>query len=46
MLGRWRCQRHLFHGGAHRFRNMVWSDGSDRAYHDPMPIHGHSVVTW
>ena len=45
-LGRWRCQRHIFHGGLHRFRNMVWSDGQSRTFHEPMPIHGHSVVSW
>lgn len=46
MLGRWRCQRRWQHGGAHRFRNYVWSDGADRSHYDPMPVHGHGVVTW
>lgn len=43
----WRCQRHVLHGGLHRFRNYVWTDGEDQhAHFDPMPIHGHGVVTW
>jgi hypothetical protein len=45
-LGRWTCQRHIWHGGLHRFRNHVWSDTDTRTHHDPMPIHGHAVVFW
>lgn len=45
----WRCQRLWLHGGAHRFRNYVWHEKwADEAqvHYEPLPIHGHSVVTW
>lgn len=45
-LGEWRCQRHVLHGGLHRFRNYVWSGTDEHPHYDPMPIHGHGVVTW
>jgi hypothetical protein len=45
-LGRWTCQRHYRHGGLHRFRNHIWSDSDTRTHFDPMPVHGHAVISW
>lgn len=45
-LGRWTCQRHRWHEGAHRFRNYVWSDRDDRTHYEPMPVHGNGMTTW
>lgn len=42
----WTCQRHRWHGGAHRYRNYVWFTESEHARFDPMPTNGHSAVTW